>query len=231
MSHFDIDMLAFFSLLLFMSTFVWMFLKEAIGAIILAMILLFVIWGEDICSRPQRVAFYTQHFERGGQLICRDDAYHPLLISMTRGWESQGGYFFKGDHGINPLDDKCEVQGMSEPRCISPTIQILLVVSAVLGIFGWIEWILISQRSNEAKIKQRKEDEENTLKATQEIADLYNSDPELKEWTEFIGDTIEHSEEDVNKARADQQVSSAAIHKKDREIRDREHEDDDDTSR
>lgn len=231
MSHFDIDMLAFFSLLLFMSTFVWMFLKEAIGSMILAMILLFVIWGEDICSRPQRAAFYTQDFEEGGKLICKDDAYRPLLISKARGWESHGDYFFKGDHGINPLEDQCEVQGMSEPRCIPPTFQIFLVVSAVLGIFVWIEWIFISQRSNEAKIKQRKEDEENTLKATQEIVDLYKSDPELKEWTEFMGDTIELSEEDMRKAGYFKEESSNAPEVKDREIREREHEDDDDTSR
>lgn len=204
MSHYDMDMLAFFSLLLFMSTFVWMFLKEAIGAIILAMLLLFVIWGEDICSRPERIAFYTQHFGKGGELICKDDAYRPLLISKTRGWESHGDYLFKGDRGINPLEDQCEVQGMSEPRCIPPTVQIILVAGGVLGIFGWIEWIFISQRRNEAKIKERKES---------------------------VGDTSELSEEDVNKARFDEQVSSAAIHKKDREIRDREHEDNDDTPR
>lgn len=155
MNNFDIDMMAFFSLLLFISAFVWMLLKEYIGSMIAPILLLFVIWGEDICSRPQRVVFYAQHFERGGQLICRDDDYHPLLISKTRGWESHGDYFFKGDHGINPLEDQCEVQGMSEPRCIPIAFQILLGASVVLGIFGWIEWIFVRERRNETKIQER----------------------------------------------------------------------------
>jgi hypothetical protein len=45
------------------------------------------------------------------------------------------------------------------------------------------------------KTKARQERKEKIIQGTKEMAELYKTDPELKEWNEFVGDYYESSVE------------------------------------
>lgn len=204
MSHFDTQMMAITALLLLMGGITYTFLKEMRAAMAGMFLLVIMVWGDDICSRNDRLSFYTDHFDRGGEVICKDDNAYPLLISQSNGWERKGGYLFKGNQGMDILDDQCEILNKNEPHCIPITTQMVIgalyMVSLIVGM-AWMFWRLNEER---LKIKERKERKEKIRKGTEEMAELYKNDPELKEWNEFVGDYYESSDEYMKEAQHEQ---------------------------
>ena len=205
MSHFDMDMMALFGLLLLLGGVTLTFLKEMIIPMVGLFLLLIMVWGDDICSREERLRFYGGHFDRGGEIVCKDDNAHPLLISESKGWEHKGAYLFKGSRGVEILEDQCEILDQDEPHCISVTTQIIIGTTLSIGVFGWMIWMFMRMRSVTTKeLKPKAQvggvEKEKIEKRAGEIAEHHRADPEFKEY-------------------------------KDREIREREYEDDDDTNR
>ncbi len=195
MSHIDMDMMALMGLILLMGGVRVTFLKEMIVPMVGLFLLLVMVWGDDICSRNDRLGYYGNHFDRGGEVICKDDNAHPLLISQASGWEHKGQYFFKGSKGVEILEDQCEILHRSEPHCISVTMQIIIGTSILIGIFGWMGWMFKRLNESRIKIKAREERKAAIEKGAAQMAELYKNDPELKEWNEFVGDTYESSDE------------------------------------
>lgn len=156
MNPYDAQMLGILGLMLMMSGIAMVFLKELIAPFAVLYLLLFMIWGDDVCSRTQRVDFYGEHFTQGGEIICHDNRSQILLISKERGWVLKGEYLFKANQGISVLHDTCEIQNRSEPHCISVTTQIIIGGIGLLGIFGYMIW-LISKigRINAINLKTR----------------------------------------------------------------------------
>lgn len=195
MSHFDMDMMALFGLILLVGGVGATFLKEMIVPMVGLFLLLLMVWGDDICSRNDRLNFYGSWFDRGGEVVCKDNNAQPILISKLSGWEHKGEYFFKGNKGVEILEDQCEVINQSEPHCISVTTQIIIGTTALLGIFGWMVWMFRRINDIRKKTKARQERKEKIVQGAKEMAELYKTDPELKEWNEFVGDYYESSEE------------------------------------
>ena len=83
MSHFDMDMMVLFGLILLLGGFTLIVVKELMVPMVGLFLLLVMVWGDDICSRHDRLSFYGNHFDRGGEIICKDDSAHPLLISRV----------------------------------------------------------------------------------------------------------------------------------------------------
>ena len=204
MSHLDMNMMALFGLILLVGGVSVTFLKEMIVPIVGLFLLLVMVWGDDICSRSDRLNFYGDHFDRGGEIICKDDSAHPLLVSHTRGWEHKGSYLFKGNRGVDILDDQCEIINQSEPHCISVTTQIIIGTSALIGIVGWMVWMFRRLNESHIKIKAREERKAAIEKGAAAMAELYKNDPELKEWNEFVGDLFETPEEYMKEAHHEQ---------------------------
>ncbi|MCX6061155.1 MAG: hypothetical protein NT103_02760 [Campylobacterales bacterium] len=50
-----------------------------------------------MCSRKDKLHFYSQHFDAGGEIVCQDANSNPLLISQTKRWERKGRYLNKKD--------------------------------------------------------------------------------------------------------------------------------------
>ncbi|MDD5716803.1 MAG: hypothetical protein PHW64_03290 [Sulfuricurvum sp.] len=223
MSHFDMDMMVIMGLMLLVGGVGATFLKEMIVPMVGLFLLLLMVWGDDICSRNDRLNFYGSWFDRGGEMVCKDENAHPLLISHTQGWEHKGQYLFKGNKGVEILEDQCEIINQSEPHCISVTTQILIGTSLLIGIFGWMFWMFRRINDIRKKTKARQERKEKIIQGAKEMAELYRTDPELKEWNEFAGDYFEEMEQYTQE---DHQHEF-----KDREIRERDYEDDDDTNR
>jgi len=194
------QMMALFGLMLLLGGITLTFLKEMILPMIALFLLLIMVWGDDICSRHDRLNFYGNHVDRGGEIICKDDNVHPLLISREKGWEHKGDYLFKGNRGIEILEDQCEILNRSEPHCISVSTQIVIGSITLIGIFGWMAWIFRQLSEKLAKTKSRAERKAAIEKAACEMAELYKNDPELKEWREFVGDYYETSEEYMKEA-------------------------------
>jgi hypothetical protein len=195
MSHFDMDMMAIFGLMLLLGGFTLMFLKEMIIPMITLFLLLIMVWGDDICSRSNRLSFYGDHFDRGGEIVCKDNNAQPILISKLKGWEHKGEYLFKGNRGVEILEDQCEIIHQSEPHCISVTTQIIIGTTALIGIFGWTVWMFRRINDIRKKTKARQERKEKIIQGAKEMAELYKTDPELKEWNEFAGDHFEEMEQ------------------------------------
>ncbi|MDD2368183.1 MAG: hypothetical protein PHQ90_02700 [Sulfuricurvum sp.] len=195
MSHFDMDMMAIMALLLLIGGVSATFLKEMIIPMITLFLLLIMVWGDDICSRNDRLSFYGNHFDRGGEIICKDDSAHPLLISQACGWEHKGSYLFKGNRGVEILEDQCEILNRNEPHCISITTQIIIGTTALIGIFGWMIWMFRRINDIRKKTKAREARKEKIIQGAKEMAELYKTDPELKDWNEFAGDHFEEVEQ------------------------------------
>lgn len=204
MSHFDMNMMALFGLVLLVGGVSVTFLKEMIVPIVGLFLLVGMVWGDDICSRNDRLSFYTDHFDRGGEVICKDDNAHPLLISQSNGWERKGGYLFKGNQGVDILEDQCEILNKNEPHCIPITTQIVIGTIILIGTFGWMGWMFKRLNKSRIKIKAGEERKAAIEKGAAQMAELYNNDPELKEWNEFVGDYYETSEEYMKEARHEQ---------------------------
>lgn len=204
MSHFDMDMMAMMGLILLIGGVSVTFLKEMIIPMIALFLVLLMIWGDDICSRKDRLSFYGDHFDRGGEIICKDDSAHPLLISRAKEWEHKGQYLFKGNRGIDLLEDQCEILNCSEPHCISITTQIIIGTSILISIFGWMAWMFRQLNESRIKIKAREERKAAIEKGAAAMAELYKNDPELKEWNKFVGDYYESSDEHMQEAHHEQ---------------------------
>ena len=195
MSHFDMDMVAIMGLMLLLGGFTLTFLKEMIVPMVGLFLLLSMVWGDDICSRNDRLSFYGDHFDWGGELVCKDNNAQAILISKLKGWEHKGEYFFKGNKGVEILEDQCEIMNQSEPHCISVTTQIIIGTTALFGIFGWMFWMFRRINDIRKKTKARQERKEKIIQGAKEMAELYKTDPELKEWNEFAGDHFEEMEQ------------------------------------
>jgi hypothetical protein len=195
MSHFDMNMMAILGLMLLLGGFTLTFLKEMIIPMITLFLLLIMVWGDDICSRRDRLSFYGDHFDRGGEIVCKDNNAQPILISKLKGWEHKGEYLFKGNRGVEILEDQCEIIHQSEPHCISVTTQIIIGTTALIGIFGWTVWMFRRINDIRKKTKARQERKEKIIQGAKEMAELYITDPELKEWNEFAGDHFEEMEQ------------------------------------
>ncbi len=155
MNHFDTNMMAITALLLLMGGITYTFLKEMRAAMAGLLLLVIMVWSDDIFSRNDRLSFYGNHFDRGGEVICKDDKAHPLLISQANGWERKGQYLFKGNQGVDILDDQCEILNHNEPHCISITTQIIIGTTVLIGVFGWMVWMLRRINEERLKIKDR----------------------------------------------------------------------------
>lgn len=161
MTYFDRDILALFGLILLVGGVSVTFLKEMIIPIIALFLLLIMVWGDDICSRHDRLNFYGNYFDKGGEIICKDDYGDPLLISLAQGWKHKGQYLFKENSEVEILDDQCEILHQSEPHCISITTQMIIGTIILIGIFGWTFWIFRRMHIHkERKEKIRKGAEE-----------------------------------------------------------------------
>lgn len=189
MNHFDANMIALIGLILFMGVFVLTFIKDVMPLLIGLLLVVLMVWGDDVCSRKDRLALYAEHFNSGWEIICKDDTAHPLLISKKQGWQMKGEYFFQGSKGVDTADDKCEIIGKTEPHCISVTTQVAIGTATFIGMLGWMVWVF--RRIHKTKQNELKK----TVKAAEAMAPLYESDPELKEWTEFAGDHFEEMEQ------------------------------------
>jgi len=154
MSHFDVDMMAIMGLMLLVGGVSVTFLKEIIIPMIGLFLLLVMVWGDDICSRADRLAFYGEWFDKGGEIICKDDSARPLLISQTRGWEHKGQYLFKGNRGVDIFEDQCEILNQRELHCIPVTTQIIIGTTVLLGFFGWMVWMFRRLNSSYPKTKE-----------------------------------------------------------------------------
>lgn len=195
MSHFDMNMMAMMGLILLVGGVSVTFIREMMVPTVGLILLLVMVWGDDICSRSDRLQLYGGHIEREGEMICKDDHGHPLLISKAKGWEHQGQYLFKENRGIDLLEDQCEIPHHSEPHCISITTQIMIGTGIVIGILGWMGWMFHHENKSRIKIKSREERKEKIRKGAEEMAELYRTDPELKEWSQFAGDYYESSDD------------------------------------
>lgn len=195
MSHFDMDMMAIMALLLLIGGVSATFLKEMIIPMITLFLLLIMVWGDDICSRNDRMSFYGSWFDRGGEIVCKDNNAQPILISKFQGWEHKREYLFKGNMGVEILEDQCEAINQSELHCISITTQIIIGTTALIGIFGWMIWMFRRINDIRKKTKAREARKEKIIQGAKEMAELYKTDPELKDWNEFAGDHFEEVEQ------------------------------------
>jgi hypothetical protein len=62
MAHFDMQMMAITGLLLVMMSMMVFIVKEVMYAAIGIFVVLIMVWGDDICSRSDRMSFYGNWF-------------------------------------------------------------------------------------------------------------------------------------------------------------------------
>ncbi|MFA5216284.1 hypothetical protein [Sulfuricurvum sp.] len=196
MNPFDMQMIAMSTLALFLILFMRYIDKRFNYAMAGILAVIVLVWGEDVCSRKDRLNFYTTHFDKGGEIICKDDNANPLLISQQTKWERKGPYLFHNTKGIELMRDSCEIIGQEEPHCIQTRWLILSGIAAFVWFIGWL--IVIGRDSETEAQKRRNAREERKDKirtGANEMAELYKSDPELKELNEFVGDYNELPDE------------------------------------
>lgn len=221
MNPFDTNMMALLGLILFIGVGVIAFLKEAILPWIGLVLVFVLLWGDDICSRKERLAFYTNHFNARGEVICKENNAQPILISQTQGWEVNGGYFFKGIRGVDILEDRCEIIGKTEPHCISVATQIIIGSAAMLAMLGWMLWGFRRTVSDKRNTQDNQTYEGRKVKTPQEPHAEPIPFEQPNQTTEAkASKNGGHVMEDRSKREF-----------KDREIQEGEHEDDDDTQR
>ncbi|MDD5053582.1 MAG: hypothetical protein PHO27_12675 [Sulfuricurvum sp.] len=155
-----------------------------------------MLWGNDICSRNDRIAFFRHHFEKGDAILCQVTGVQLLSISQQNGWNIKEHYALRGNIGIDLLEEECEVPQYDKPNCISTTVQILIAIGAL----GWMIIFFIrdfkrlgrEQKEKKAerleKIRQDREEEKKWIQGAELTAKEYLTDSELKEWSDFIGD-------------------------------------------
>lgn len=171
MNHFDIDMVALVSLMFLFGVIVFTFFREMIIPLIGLFLAVLMVWGDDICSRKDRLTLYMEHFSDGGEIICKDDNAKPLLLSQSQGWELKDRYLFKGSRGIDMLNDKCEIVGKREPHCIPLVVQIISGALSLIALFGSMGLMFV--RMNKRSHKNQ-EDESNNYPHT--FSDTKNND-------------------------------------------------------
>jgi hypothetical protein len=189
MNPFDIQMIAITALLLMLSMFMHFIDKRFNYGMAGIFVVLALIWGDDLCSRHDRLAFYTTYFDKGGEIVCKDDNANPLLISEANGWKRTGAYLFRNTQGLDLISDSCEIISKTEPHCIPMHWLILSGIAASLWLMRWMSMVVreIENSSKERK-NAREERKEKIRKGAEEMAELYKSDPELKELNAFVGD-------------------------------------------
>jgi hypothetical protein len=119
MSNFDFQMIGVSAFIALFVILAGMFERRFVWIGIGNLLLVKLYWGNDICSRADRVAFFDNQFTQGNEIICRDEHAKPVLISHTKGWEVREHYAFKADQGIDLLEDECEVPLKEIPACIA----------------------------------------------------------------------------------------------------------------
>ncbi|MDP3265805.1 MAG: hypothetical protein Q8M39_03140 [Sulfuricurvum sp.] len=133
MNHTDMQFMAITMLMLFLAL-MGSFVNKKFVYSLLGIIMLFgLFWIDDIASRSGKLAFYSENFTQGREIICQDDHGDPILISPTNGWKIKGAYAFKQDHGIDLLDKQCEIQGKTAPTVIPLSVLITAGLLALLG--------------------------------------------------------------------------------------------------
>jgi hypothetical protein len=155
-----------------------------------------LLWGNDICSRNDRIAFFHDHFTKGDEILCQGTGIQLVSISQSNGWSLKEHYALKGNNGINLLEEQCEVPQYDAPNCISTTTQILSAIGALvwLIIFFIREFKRLGRERNEnkeqrlEKIRPDREESEKWVQGAELAAKEYVTDPELKEWSDFAGD-------------------------------------------
>jgi hypothetical protein len=147
-----------------------------------------VLWGNDICSRNDRIAFFQYHFAKGDEILCQDSGAQLLSIAQSNGWEMKERYALKGNSGIDLLEEQCEVPQYDTPNCISMGVQIL---SAIIAL-GWPIVFFIGEFKRLGRKQQERKAErlEKIKQGCEEMAPLYRDDPELKELNVFVGDIV-----------------------------------------
>lgn len=189
MNPFDIQMIAITALLIMLTLFMCFVDKRFTYAMTGVFLTLALIWGDDLCSRSDRMNFYTTHFDKGGEIICKDDNANPILISHSNAWERKGQYLVRNTKGFELLRDSCEIIDYQEPHCISMRWQIGIGSVALLWLLGGMA-LMVREIENSSKERRsaREERKEKIRIGAEEMAELYKSDPELKELNEFVGD-------------------------------------------
>lgn len=161
MSVYDANMLAAAGLILLMGVFVLTFLKEAIIPIVILLLAIFIIWGEDVCSRSDRLAYYQNWFDKGGEMVCKDKHNYPLSVSQENGWKRQGKYLFKENRGLELIEDDCEIEGLKEPHCISIVMQMMIGSILMIVGFVWLGYALMRlKKKNTSESEQKNPDHE-----------------------------------------------------------------------
>jgi len=158
MNPFDMQMMAVTSLIVVFTSIMSVIDKKIGLSMAGLLVMIAMVWGDDVCSRNDRLHFYAQHFDGEGEIICQDDNANPILISKTHGWERKGCYLFKGNRGIELLNDPCEIIDQKEPRCIRETWMIGTGITTASWVFGGMAWIFRrhEREYNEEKNERRK---------------------------------------------------------------------------
>jgi len=171
-------------LLIFFFAAMASFVNKKLGYSLLGIIMLVgLFWIDDAASRSGKLAFYGENFTKGSEIICQDDHGNPILISTINGWKVKGSYAFKHDHGINLLENQCEIQGKTAPNVIPLSLlnTIGLLVMIGMGITVISEFRKLQTQGTAPNVHPTQERKEAIRKGAEEMA-------ELKSMNEFVGD-------------------------------------------
>ncbi len=190
MNHTDMQFMAITMLMLFLAL-MGSFVNKKFVYSLLGIIMLFgLFWIDDAASRSGKLAFYGDNFTKGREIICKDDHGDPILLSNINGWKVKGTYAFKQDHGIDLLDNQCEIQGKTATTIIPLSVLITAGLLALLGtgLTFISEFRKLKAQGTARKVHPTQERKEAIRKGAEEMAELYRTDPELKSMNEFVGD-------------------------------------------
>lgn len=186
----DMQFMAITMLILFLAAMASFVNKKFSYCLLGGILLTGLFWIDDAASRSGKVAFYGENFTKGSEIICKDDHGDPILISNINGWKIKGSYAFKRDHGIDLLENQCEIQGKTAPSVIPLSLLITAGLLALLGTGVTVmrEFQKLQGGGTARNVRPTQERKEKIKKGAEEMAELYRTDPELKSMNEFVGD-------------------------------------------
>lgn len=138
MTSLEMQLLAMMILIFFLTSAMGFIDKRIVYSMVGIYITLALLWANEQMSRNDRMAFCTNHFDAGGEIVCKDNHAHPLLISTYKGWERKGPYLFRNTKGVELLEDSCEIIGQTQPTYIQMKWLILCGIAAAIWLIGWL---------------------------------------------------------------------------------------------
>jgi len=179
MTNLDYQMGTILVFIIFLTIMAGMVHRNYINPMAGLIVFVSVLWGNDICSRNDQIAFFHDHFAKGDEILCQDAQI--LSISQSNGWSIKEHYALKGNRGIDLLEEQCEVPKYDTPNCISIAGQIL----SSIGALGWTIIFFIREFKRPSR---EREESETWIQGAESVTKEYVTDPELKEWNDFVGD-------------------------------------------